>query len=237
VPVLGQLLATRSRWAVRWLGVQLRRLRQIPHTIVTDGLESYHYLAQGLVAPVRHLVCRFHVQQGIPRWLREHFTDPQQIADRQQQMKKVFQTRDKRTLKRRWQKLKERAPDLGIQGWIEQTEPLLAQLLPAVGSRRLPATTNAIERFFRAFNRFYKTRCGFFSVGSAQQELAFFQLMHLFVRQPGSGQAPIEALLPEAREMPFYQIVNNPLAFLLGAGSVQCQSPLADSEASQLLAA
>jgi hypothetical protein len=39
----------------------------------------------------------------------------------------------------------------------------------SVGIVRIPTTTNAIERFFRAFNRFYKVRCGFFSVLSASR--------------------------------------------------------------------
>ncbi len=52
-------------------------------------------------------------------------------------------------------------------------EPLLQEmmtsascciLLPSVGSVCIPRTTNAIERFFRTFNQFYKKRCGFFTV-------------------------------------------------------------------------
>ena len=237
VPVLAVLLVTRNRWAVRWVGIMLRRLKQIPHTAITDGLPSYRHLAAALQAPVRHLVCLFHFQQGITRWLKEHFTDKKQIAYRKKLMKQVFQTRDKRTVKRRWQKLKQRARELGIEGWIAQTEPLLDQLLPAVGSRRLPNTTNAIERFFRAFNRFYKPRGGFFSVVSAKRQLILFQLLYLFVQQAETGQAPIEAILPEAKDMPFYQIVNNPLACLLGADFVKSGSHLADSQVQELLAA
>ena len=96
--------------------------------------------------------------------------------------------------------------ELGISEWVEQTEQKLPKLLPSVGSVCIPRTTNAIERFFRAFNQFYKKRCGFFTVVSAKRELILFLLMYLFIRQPESGKAPIESIMPEAREMPLYKL-------------------------------
>ena len=119
-------------------------------------------------------------------------------------MKRVFQTTDKRTVKRRLAKLKAMAFQLDISQWVEKTEAKLSSLLPTVGSRKFPSTTNAIERFFRAFNRFYKPRCGFFSPASAKKELIFFLLMYLFLVQPESGKAPIETIVPQASGMPFY---------------------------------
>ena len=93
-------------------------------------------------------------------------------------------------VKRRLEKLKASAKEQQITEWVQQTEADLPKLLPAVGSGRLPSTTNAIERFFRAFNRFYKVRCGFSTVKSAKRELIFFLLMYLFVQQTDSGKAP-----------------------------------------------
>ena len=85
-----------------------------------------------------------------------------------------------------------------------------------MGSKKIPNTNNAIERFFRAFNRFYKkVRCSFFSHISAKRELIFFMLMYLFIKQPETRKAPLEAIMPQAKEMPFYQLVNALLPFLL----------------------
>mgnify|MGYP000281851386 CR=1 FL=1 len=135
-------------------------------------------------------------------------------------MKKVLQTHDKRTVKRRLEKLKETCQELDISEWIGRTQANLHKLLPSVGSKRIPKTTNAIERFFRAFNRFYKVRCGFFTVVSAKRELIFFLVMYVFIRQPGSGKAPIESIIPQASEMPLYKLINDPLGNLIGGGNV-----------------
>jgi hypothetical protein len=85
-----------------------------------------------------------------------------------------------------------------------------------VGSTCVPRTTNAIERFFRAFNQFYKKRYGFFTVVSAKRELILFLVMYLFIRQPESGKAPIESIMPDAREMPLYDLINDPLRTVMG---------------------
>ena len=129
------------------------------------------------------------------------------------------------------EKLKASAKEQQITEWVQQTEADLPKLLPAVGSVRLPSTTNAIERFFRAFNRFYKVRCGFSTVKSAKRELIFFLLMYLFVQQADSGKAPIESILPRARGMPFYQLVNDPLKVIVGLADVKQKVRMADFEA------
>ena len=151
-------------------------------------------------------------------------------------MKKVFQTHDKRTVKRRWAKLKGMADTLEITEWVDQTEHNLSKLLPQVGSQRLPTTTNAIERFFRAFNRFYKVRCGFFSVVSAKRELIFFLVMYLFVRHPETGHAPIETILPQAPKMPFYPFVNDPFSSVPGVEGVNRKQGMADFSPMQAVA-
>ena len=136
------------------------------------------------------------------RWLKKRFHSDEEIAARKSKMKKVFQTDDKRTVRRRLGKLKESADELGIQEWIEQTESNLSKLLPSVGSLVLPRTTNAIERSFRAFNRFYKMRCGFFSVASASRELILFMLVYVFVGSQRVGKllsSPSYLKLPRCR--------------------------------------
>ena len=155
--------------------------------------------------------------------------DCEDIAVRKSKMKKVFQTQDKRTVRRRLAKLKESSQELGISDWVQQTEANLPKLLPSVGGKRIPKTTNAIERFFRTFNRFYKMRCGFFTVISAKRELILFLLMYVFIRQPESGKAPIEAIMPEASRMPLYQMINDPFGTVLGVKNVKKNGKMADS--------
>jgi hypothetical protein len=143
---------------------------------------------------IKQILCHFHHQQGVTHYLLEHFEE-EQIPKRKKEMKKVLQTEDKRTVKRRFLKLKKFAQKLGIEKWVSHTEKKLPKLLPSVGSKKIPRTNNAIERFFRAFSRFYKVRCGFFSIISAKKELIFFMLMYLFLKQPETGKAPLEAII------------------------------------------
>ena len=78
-------------------------------------------------------------------------------------------------------------------------EAQLSELICSVGSTRLPSTTNALERFFRAFERFYKTCRGFHVVLSAKRELLLFLVIYVFTQRDRTGQAPIEVIAPEAR--------------------------------------
>ena len=61
-------------------------------------------------------------------------------------------TIDTRTVKRRLARLKDRAEEWGIAVWVDLTEKRLPNLLPSIGSRRVPSTSNEIERFFKAEN-------------------------------------------------------------------------------------
>ena len=224
LPVLAALLPSRSHWTCRWLGVQLRRLHKVPQGIITDGLPAYASLAQG----AKHVLCRFHHQQRVTQWLKQHFTTEEEINTRKKVMKKVFQTHDKRTVRRRLARLRAQAPALGITRWITNVEAKLPQLICSVGSTRLPSTTNAIERFFRAFQRFYRTRGGFHSVRSAKRELLLFLVVSVFTQHATTGQAPIEVIMPEARSMPLYRLINDPFRALQERGDVKQEAEMAD---------
>ncbi len=236
LPVLASLLGTTSKWACRWIGIKLKEIGKIPRVIITDGLPGYDSLCC-MIGGVKHILCLFHHQQGVTRWLKKKYKEDAEIDARKPKMKKVFQTNDKRTVKRRLGKLKELSEKLGIQEWVEQTEHRLPKLLPSIGSARIPSTTNAIERFFRAFNRFYKVRCGFFSVLSAKRELIMFLLVYVFIRQPESGKAPIETIMPEASRMPLYQLMNDPFGTVLGVENVKRNVKMADFELTKYLVA
>jgi transposase-like protein len=103
--------------------------------------------------------------------LQQHFKTDAEINARKPAMKRLLQTRDKRTVRRRLARLKARAAEWGITAWVTGVEEKLPQRICSVGSIRVPSTTNAIERFFRAFQRFYATRGGFHSVLRAKREL------------------------------------------------------------------
>lgn len=237
LPILASLLGTKSRWACRWIGCKLKQIGKIPKVIVTDGLLSYHNMIEG----AKHILCHFHHQQGVTRWLKKHFgsevKDKAHIDSKKKEMKKILQTENKRTARRRFARLKESSETLGIKEWADQTEANLPKLLPSVGSKRIPRTTNAIERFFRAFNRFYKVRCGFFTVISAKRELILFLLVYVFIRQPESGKAPIESIVPEASRMPLYQLMNDPFGTVLGIENVKKNVNMADFKPCELLTA
>ena len=224
LPVLAALLPSRSQWACRWLGRQLRLLKKVPQVLITDGLPAYAALVPG----AKHVLCRFHHQQGVTHWLQQHFTTEEEITTRKRVMKKVFQTHDKRTVRRRLARLRAQAPALGITRWITNVEAKLPQLICSVGSTRLPSTTNAIERFFRAFQRFYRTRGGFHSVLSAKRELLLFLVVYVFTPHATTGQAPIEVIMPEARSMPLYRLINDPFRALQERENVKRETEMAD---------
>jgi len=121
-------------------------------------------------------------------------------AQDKRKMKKVFQSSDKRIVIRHSRKLKEEEPM--IEEWVEQTESNLLKLLLSVGSAIIPRTTNAIERFFRAFSRFYKVRCGFFSLISARRELVFFLLCMCLFDSPRVAKLPLNPSCLKSQECP-----------------------------------
>jgi transposase-like protein len=180
------------------------------------------------VAGAKHVLCRFHQQQGVTHWLPQHFATEAEINARKPVMKQLFQTRDKRTVRRRLARLRDRAPELGMTPWVTAVEARLPQLICRVGSVRLPSPANALERFFRAFQRCYRTRGGFHSVLSATRELVLVLVVSVFTQHAPIGRAPIEVLMPEARRMPLYRLINDPFRALQERGNVKRKPHMAD---------
>ena len=112
--------------------------------------------------------------------------------------------------------------------WVSQGEEKLPALLCSVGSARLPSPTNAIERFCRAFQRFYTTPGGLHSVLSAKRELLLFLVVSLFTQHATTGQAPIETIRPEAGRMPLYRLINDPFRALQERGHGKEKPEMAD---------
>ena len=228
LPVVMALLSTRTTWACCWFLLTVKRLGLRPRSIITDGLKGYASSIRALFPSAKHLLCLFHHQQGVTRWLRDHAADLSKkvTATLKRKMKRVFQTCEPRTARRRLARLasEEGAQDCGLASWISQTEQKLPCLEPALRDNSYPRTTNRIERFFRAFHRFYKTRGGFHSVMSAKRELMLFIVGYVFTVQPGTGMAPIEQIVPHAKQMPLYQILNAPFrSGLLNICQANCE--------------
>jgi hypothetical protein len=78
-----------------------------------------------------------------------------------------------------------------------------------------------MERFFRAFQRFYATRGGFHSVLSAKRERLLLVVVYVFTQHATTGHAPIEVIVPEARRMPLYRVINAPFNALQERGHVK----------------
>ncbi len=217
LPIVQELMKKRTRWNCLQMVVKLKRLRFQVKIFVTDGLKGYGWAIARVYKEAVHQLCLFHQQQNVSKFAREHFSDEHVRQERKKEMKKVFQTNDKRTVKNRLATLREKAEEWGIGAWLQRVWEELPHLLPAIGSRKIPKTTNAIERFFRAFNRFYKVRKGFHSLKSAKGQLTLFLVFWVFT-QKEDGRAPIERIMPEARTMPLYQLMNDPFR-ALGLGS------------------
>jgi transposase-like protein len=225
LPVCMALLPTRTAWACCWVLVTLKRLGKRPRAVITDGLAGYAASLPVVFPTAIHLVCLFHHQQGVTRWLRDHAgsLSTEAVTTLKRKMKRVVQTPDTRTVQRRLTRLEtEDVPDVdGLDTWITRIRGRLSQLVPALRRNSYPRTTNAIERFFRAFQRFYKTRGGFHSIISARRELMLFVVVYVFTIQVSTSIAPLERIVPQAKHMPLYKLLNDP--FRYGVANI-CQA-------------
>lgn len=217
LPVFSHLLPTRTKWACCWFLVLLKRIGKVPRAVMTDALLGYPATIAAVFPKAKHLLCVFHHQQGVTRWLREHAAHlpAETLARLKQKMKHVIATCDPRTVRRRLHCLANQDAERqwGIGSWLSHTRKRLSQLLPALRRNQYPRTNNAIERFFRAFQRFYTTRGGFHSVVSARRELMLFVVVYVFTKQADIGIAPIERIVPQASQMPLYKLLNDPFKY------------------------
>lgn len=234
LPVMDHLLSRQGKWACRWFFLKMKLAGIIPNIIMTDGLISYPGAINFVFTKAKHLLCIFHHQQGIRMWIKKNLTNLE-ISDQyyiEQKMKKIVQTSDSRTTLRRLESLEKdnNEKKWGIDAWLKKTKKNLGSLLLAIRNNKYPRTNNEVERFFRQFQRFYKTRNGFHSVNSAKQQLMLFMVTYFFTIQPKTGKAPIEKIMPEARLMPFYQILNDPITWISNNQSVHLSRKLEEEE-------
>ena len=218
LPVIEHLLRSQTKWACRWFLIKMMQTRICPNTIITDGLVGYPWAISSVFVNARHLLCLFHHQQGVTRWVKQHLIDlgQEQQSVIKEKMKKIIQTKDTRTAESRLERLEKEnlEKQWGLEAWLKMTRKNLKRLLPAMRKNKYPRTNNEIERFFRQFQRFYKTRNGFGSFASAGTQLVLFMVVFLFTCQAKSGKAPIENIMPEATRMPFYHLINDPIRWM-----------------------
>jgi transposase-like protein len=103
LPVFHDLLPTRTKWACRVFLLKLKRLGKTPGVIITDGLQGYGSAIATIFPAAKHLWCLFHHQQSVTRCVKTQFGDPDQeeANTAKNQMKRVVQTHDPRTVTRR----------------------------------------------------------------------------------------------------------------------------------------
>jgi hypothetical protein len=65
-------------------------------------------------------------------------------------------------------------------------------------------------------------------VHSAKRELLLFLVVYMFTQHATTGQAPIEMIIPEARRMPLYRLINDPFRVLQERESVKPEATMAD---------
>jgi hypothetical protein len=98
----------------------------------------------------------------------------------------------------------------------------------SVGRVRLPSTTKAIERCFRAFQRFDATRSGLHSVLRAKRARRLLRRVSVFTPHATTGPAPLEVILPEARRRPLSRLINAPFRALQEREDVKPEAAMAD---------
>ena len=192
--IMDSLLPNQGKWSCRWFLLKIKSHGIKPKSIITDGLIGYIGAIHQVFPAAKHLLCIFHHQQSVSRWVKKHLghlsTDEQERI--KVKMKRVVLTEDSRTIFRRLKSLEKEngKKKWGIDPWLKTMYEKLPRLLPAIRKNQHPRTTDAIERFFRQFQRFYKTRNGFHSVKSAVDQLAVFSVTYLFTCQAERGAFP-----------------------------------------------
>ncbi len=128
---------------------------------------------------------------------------------------KLFHTGDKRTVRRRVEKLCGSVRGLGVDHVVSGLVGKLPQVIGAVGSTWRPSTSNSAEGFFRALDRFYRVKGPFCDEASAQKHIRLFVLWHIF-SVGASGQAcPLEKAKGAVGKIPLYHLINRPNVLML----------------------
>ncbi len=198
-----------GEWYCRTFLLELKAKGSRPHVIVTDGWDAYIKAIQKAFPHAQHQLCRFHLIRSVFRRMKEiKFFNVEVNA----MLSNLFHTSDPRTVRRRLAALTDMLSKLGNTWVVEGLSAKLKQVLPSVGNPgRWPSTSNAVEWFFRDFERLVYLRKGPF-----HDEKSAWKLTGLFVsgyvfRMGLSGQAcPLERAQVDVSLIPFYHLMNQP---------------------------
>ena len=164
----------------------------------------------------QHLWCRFHALQAAFRRLRGQVRDWKARQPWIMPLKQLFHTPSKRTVRRRLENLQAQAQGSAAEGVIARLAAKLPKLLPAVGSTFRPSTSNAVERFLGAFDRFYRAKGPFQHLASAEKHLALFMLGYVFETYSAEasaahqGRCPLQVAGYQVGSIPLFHLLNRP---------------------------
>lgn len=216
LPLHVALLPKNSGSYCRLFLLQVKALGYRPKTIITDGWDAY-IKAIGIVFPkAEHLLCRFHAIQAAFGRLKKATRDWTLRKVWAEKITRLFHTPSKRTVKRRLEKLEREAENTPVQSTITRLAAKLPKLLPAIGSTFKPSTANSAERFFGAFERFYRLKGPFQSEASAQKHIQLFMLGYVFhvfscqVKAEHRGLCPLQRAGYQVSNIPFFHMLNRP---------------------------
>jgi transposase-like protein len=196
--------------------LQLKALGYRPKAIITDGWDAYVGAIARVFPHAQHLLCRFHALHAAFRRLRKHVPGAKARQAWAAKLTRLFHTPSKRTVRRRLAKLQAEAQGGPAHAVMARLLAKLPQLLPAVGSTWRPTTSNAVERFFGAFDRFYRLKGPFQNLASAQKHVDLFMLGDVFetfsaqAAQERQGQCPLQLAGYEVGPIPLFHLLNRP---------------------------
>ena len=195
---------------------QFKQLGYSPRVIITDGWDAYKKAIANVYPCAEHLLCRFHAIKAAYRHLRGVISDGYKIKVWGKKICHLFHTSDKRTTKRRFARLSKAAETSGLAPVLDRLAEKLPQLLPAVGSTFRPTTSNAVEQFFSAFDRFYRSKGPFQHKASAEKHVALFLIGYVFsVRskeaiEAHQGRCVLQQAGYNVSHLPIFHLFNRP---------------------------
>ncbi len=202
--------------------LQLKALGYQPTVIITDGWDAYIKAIAAVFPQAQHLLCHFHALRAAFRRLRAQVPAGLLRQAVAAQLKSLFHTAGKRTVRRRLAKLFAQTDGNPAQAVVARLMAKLPKLLPAIGSTWRPTTSNAVERFFGAFDRFYQLKGPFQHEASAHKHVALFMLGYVFETASADaavarqGRCPLQVAGYEVDTIPLFHLLNRPNPARLG---------------------
>ncbi len=196
--------------------LQLKHIGYQPKVIITDGWDAYVTAIARVFPHAQHLLCRFHALHAAFRRLKAALPEWSVRRAWGAKLRQVFLTADKRTVRRRLEKLHAQAIGTPVAAVIARLIDKLPKLLPAVGSTFRPTTSNAVEQFFAAFDRFYRLKGPFQSKASAEKHLGLFMLGYVFsvrsaeAKDEHQGLCPLQQAGYQVGQVPLFHLINRP---------------------------